>query len=101
MRGNMDIDVQAILLENARLKEENQRQTEQIARQQEQITALQQRVAELEERLRKNSRNSSKPPSSDAPSVEGQKKPKSGRKRGGQPGHKGRKRELLPRERSG
>ena len=57
------------------------------------VAELQARIKELEERLNKNSGNSSKPPSSD-----GLKKPvkkdrslreKSGKKPGGQPGHKG------------
>ena len=39
----------------------------QIARQEEQIAQLQARVKELEDRLATNSRNSSKPPSSDGP----------------------------------
>lgn len=60
---------------------------------QEQVQILTQRVKQLEEQINKNSRNSSKPPSSD-----GLKKPKpapkslrkrSGKKRGGQKGHKG------------
>jgi transposase len=42
-------------------------QQEQIARQEEQIAQLQARVKELEDRLATNSRNSSKPPSSDGP----------------------------------
>ncbi len=55
------------------------------------------RIAELEEQLRQNSRNSSKPPSSDL----GRPKPSkrdSGRKPGGQPGHAGAKREAVPPE---
>jgi transposase len=61
---------------------------------------LEARVAELERRLNRSSRNSSLPPSQDPPSVpprpggEG-----SGRKRGGQHGHEGRYRRLLPPER--
>jgi len=60
--------------------------------------AMQQRLAELEERLKLNSRNSSKPPSSDGPGSAGKAgphKPKSGRKRGAQPGHKGHHRAML------
>lgn len=63
------------------------------------VTALQERVRELEAQLAQNSTNSSKPPSSDPPGmVRAEKKPK-GRKRGGQPGHKGHHRLLLPPER--
>jgi transposase len=52
--------------------------------------ALQSRLNELEERLKLNSRNSSKPPSGDgAGGTSGRNKPRSRRKRGGQPGHKG------------
>jgi transposase len=69
-----------------RLREENQTLTTQVA-------ALLQRVASLEAQLaaaRKNSGNSSKPPSSDIakpPRPERGKKGKQKRKRGGQPGH--------------
>lgn len=67
------------------------------------VRTLEQRIRDLEERLNQNSRNSSKPPSSDGPGA-GQKprKPKRGkirRKQGGQPGHEGHSRELVPPER--
>jgi transposase len=60
---------------------------------------LEARVAELEQRLNRSSRNSSLPPSQDPPSTPPRaRKPGSGLKRGGQPGHEGRHRRLLPRE---
>ncbi len=60
---------------------------------------LEARVAELERRLGRNSRNSSLPPSQDPPSAPPRpKQPASKRKRGGQPGHEGRHRRLLPPE---
>jgi transposase len=46
--------------------------------------------------LKRNSTNSSKPPSSDPPSVARQPQSPTGKKRGGQPGHEGHKRKLLP-----
>ncbi len=61
---------------------------------------LEARVAELEQRLNRSSRNSSLPPSQDPPSAPSRaKKPASGRKPGGQPGHEGTNRPLLPLER--
>jgi transposase len=61
------------------------------------IAQLEQRVRELEQRLRQNSSNSSRPPSSDAPTVKRPPpKPPSGRSRGGQPGHLFHARPLLP-----
>jgi transposase len=57
------------------------------------------RMRALEERLRGNSSNSSRPPSSDGPDVKRfPKKPPSGKKPGGQPGHGGSFRALLPPE---
>jgi len=62
------------------------------------VATLTRRVAELEAKLGKNSTNSSKPPSSDGPEVQRKRKEPTGRRRGGQPGHKGHTRELLPIE---
>ena len=57
------------------------------------------KIAELTERLNQNSGNSSRPPSSDqaapTPLVQ-KKKRRKGRKPGGQPGHQGHQRELVP-----
>ena len=64
-----------------------------------QIAALQAELAALKEAFAKSSRNSSKPPSSDGPRVKARpKKPSSGRKPGGQPGHKRHERVLVPPE---
>jgi transposase len=72
-------------LENAALRAEN--------------IVLQKRIRELETRLGQNSSNSSRPPSSDPPQAPRQRPAQpSGRKRGGQPGHRGAFRQLLPVE---
>lgn len=63
------------------------------------IAELEQRVAELEAKLaEKNSRNSSKPPSTEHPHAKPppDKKPKSKRKRGGQKGRPRFERQLIP-----
>jgi transposase len=83
-------DVLALLqLQFAALRAENER--------------LRERVAELEEQLGQNSGNSSRPPSSDRPGVRQPREAKKSRnrkrrKRGGQPGHQGSHRTLLPPE---
>jgi transposase len=66
----------------------------------EQIAGLLKQVEQLTELVNKNSRNSNLPPSTDPPGSRGQS-PKQGadaakRKRGGQPGHRGSRRELVP-----
>ena len=72
---------------------------EAIAQRDETIQALEQRIKELEAQLNQNSRNSSRPPSSDGP-----KKPRTNKggkkekKPGGQPGHKGTTLKMAPSE---
>ena len=79
--------VVAVLL---RMDEQIQRLTERVARQEE-------RIGELERRLGRNSRNSSLPPSQDPPgSAPKRGTGRSGRTQGGQPGHEGHGRPLLP-----
>lgn len=72
---------------------------------QEYILALEARVASLEatvqelmERVQQDSRTSSRPPSSDPPERARPRRPPSGRRRGGQPGHLGQTRTLVPVE---
>jgi transposase len=80
-------------------------QAEQLAAQAAQIAKLSEQVAELKELLGRNSRNSHLPPSSDGPGagsrggIPGKPREKSRRKRGGQKGHRGSHRALLPAER--
>jgi len=71
-----------------------------------QLAAALARIAELEEKLRKSSRNSGKPPSSDTPAQEAERKKKAAaitkpsgktpRNPGGQPGHEKWTRKLVP-----
>ena len=95
--------------ENERLRRELvdreqqiRRQAEQIAEQKQQISDAEKQIADLERQLalrKQNSTNSSKPPSSDGlagePRERGRRK-KSRRKVGGQPGHRGAHRPLVP-----
>src|SRR5215204_1116091 len=63
------------------------------------IVAQRERIRELEARLGQDSSNSSRPPSSDPPQAPARPKAgPSGRKRGGQLGHRGAFRALLPVE---
>ncbi len=86
-------EIARLATEIARLKEENAKLKEENAK-------LKEENAKLASRRRKNSQNSSLPPSSDMPSdKEKKKKKKRGKRRpGGQPGHKGTTRELVPTE---
>jgi transposase len=69
------------------------------------IRALEARLATLEgmmqalqEQLKQTSRNSSRPPASDPPQYQRPPRPRSKRRRGGQPGHPGHTRTLIPEE---
>ena len=64
------------------------------------VQSLERRIADLEARLQRDSSNSSKPPSSGPLHVKRQPpRPRSGRRRGGQPGHERHTRALVPPER--
>jgi transposase len=60
------------------------------------LLAQARRIAALEARLGQTSRTSSRPPSSDPPGTPRRARPPSGRRPGGQPGHPGSSRPLLP-----
>lgn len=65
------------------------------------IAELERQIAKLLEEKGRNSSNSNKPPSSDSPKNRAERraakaKERSGKKRGGQPGHEGSQRALLP-----
>ena len=62
------------------------------------VRALQEQVGTLQEQLPQTSRNSSRPPSSDPPQLPHPRRPRGKRRRGGQPGHPGHTRTLLPVE---
>lgn len=62
------------------------------------VHTLQEQGRMLEERLNQTSRNSSCPPSSDPPQSQRPRRPRGQRRRGGQPGHPGHTRSLVPVE---
>jgi transposase len=71
-----------------------------VEAQDDRLARLAERVEELELRLKRDSGNSSQPPSQDPPWRERRGRSRgTGRKRGGQPGHVGHGRKLFPLER--
>lgn len=98
-----DLDLEVAVAERDRIIAERDRtiaaQNEVIAALKLQVEELEQKVKKLIEQLSQNSKNSSRPPSSDPPGKSKGKKNNSKRKRGGQLGHRGQHRELLPPER--
>lgn len=81
------------------LKAENAALRAELAEARKRIEELQQLVQKLQVQLNQNSRNSSKPPSSDPPwTSSGPQRPSTGRRPGGQPGHEAKRRDLLPME---
>lgn len=67
-----------------------------LVAQAEEIATLRAEMDELKRQLGQSSRNSSKPPSSDPPGVpKREKRERSGRRPGGQPGHEGHRRAMV------
>lgn len=85
------LDREALVAIVLRLASENLALGEQVRTQAAQIAAL-------EERLGMNSSNSSKPPSSDGPEVRRPRGRPSKQRQGGQRGHKGHRRQMVPLE---
>jgi len=96
---------QELQRENQQLREANERLRREVAESEQRIADQEKQIADLERQLagrKKDSTNSSKPPSSDGPAAARRLKParcRGRRKPGGQKGHPGRHRELQPPER--
>jgi len=92
----VDLEAQ-VAARDVRIAEQDRRIAELMAS----VAVLEKKVAALASELGRNSSNSNLPPSSDSPAERAKKNAKRGgtdgkRKRGGQPNHRGSKRELLP-----
>ena len=69
-----------------------------VALLEQQMADLKHQIEVLTAKLAADSRNSSKPPSSDGPAAPPRRRKKGSRKRGGQPGHEGTTRAMVPVE---
>ena len=86
--------VVAVLLE---LSAQNERLTAQVEALTARVARQEERIAQLERKTKRSSRSSSQPPSQDPPGTGSRRgKDPSGRRQGGQPGHEGKGRPLLP-----
>ena len=92
--------------EKERLEHENEKLREKLTERDKKLVEAEKQIADLERQLglrKRNSTTSSKPPSSDGLAGEqrerGSRRKKSCRKPGGQPGHPGHWRKLMPTER--
>jgi hypothetical protein len=101
-RRSKQLSREQLQRENERLHQENEQLRRQVAEREKQIADAEKQIADLERQLalrKRNSTNSSKPPSSDGLAGEQRargRKHKSKRKPGGQPGHAGHHRPLVP-----
>jgi transposase len=101
-REQLHRENERLLRENQELRRKVAEREERIAEREKQIADAEKQIADLERQLagrKKNSTNSSKPPSSDG--MAGEQRPrgrkhKSKRKPGAQPGHPGHHRRLVP-----
>jgi regulator of replication initiation timing len=97
--GHLEQQIEELWRENQRIIAENEQlriENQQLRIENEQLRIENQH---LQEQLNRNSSNSSRPPSQDAPrSLKPKPKEKSGKARGGQPGHAGHCRKLYPPE---
>lgn len=84
-----------LLHQNQFLTQQNQLLAQQLKEALAEIQLLKAEIKELKDKLNTNSSNSSLPPSQD-PFRKHQRKMSSGRKQGGQPGHRGYQRALYP-----